>query len=218
MSRLRLVLDPIFDQNPVTLQILGICSALAVTTSLAASLTMGAALTSVLVLSSFLISLIRRHVAASIRIVVQLTIVSTLVIVVDQLLKAYAYEMSLQLSIFVGLIITNCVVLGRAEGFAMHNPPLASALDGLGTGLGYSLILVIVGTLRELAGTGRLLGYPLLRTVEEGGFFQPLGLMLLAPSAFFIIGMLVWIFRTVQPAQVDPSRFRLRTGHRGQAQ
>lgn len=218
MRRLRLVLDPIVDSNPITLQILGICSALAVTTSLAAALTMAAALTLVLVLSCFIISLIRRHIPPSIRIVVQLTIVSTLVIVVDQLLKAYAYSMSQQLSIFVGLIITNCVVLGRIEGFAMQNPPLASALDGLGNGLGYGLILAIVGAVRELFGSGLLLGYPILRTIEAGGWYQPLGLMLLAPSAFFILGFLVWVFRALLPDQVEQPRYKLRTESRADPQ
>lgn len=214
-ANFRHVLAPIIDANPVTLQILGICSALAVTTSLATSLTMSVALTTVLVISSFVISLIRRHIPSSIRIIVQITIIASLVIVTDQLLKAYAYEMSQRLSIFVGLIITNCVVLGRAEGFAMRNPPWPSALDGLGNGLGYSLVLLIVGTIRELFGTGMLLGYPVLPTVEAGGWFQPLGLMLLAPSAFFILGFLIWTIRTMRPEQVEEPEFRLRTGERG---
>jgi Na+-transporting NADH:ubiquinone oxidoreductase subunit D len=209
---LRHVLHPIVDGNPVTLQILGICSALAVTTSLATSLTMSAALTFTAAASCFLISLIRNHIPSSIRLVVQLTIIASLVIVIDQILRAYAFGMSQRLSIFVGLIITNCVVLGRAEGFAMRNPPLTAALDGLGNGLGYSLILVIVGTIRELLGTGRLLGITILPTVEAGGWFQPLGLMLLAPSAFFILGFLIWAVRTWKPEQVEEPEFRLRTG------
>lgn len=208
---LRHVFHPIIDGNPITLQILGICSALAVTTSLATSLTMSAALTFTATASCFLISLMRRHIPSSIRLIVQITIIASLVIVIDQLLRAYAYGMSQRLSIFVGLIITNCVVLGRAEGFAMRNPPLPAALDGLGNGLGYSLILVVVGTIRELLGTGMLLGFPVLPTVEADGWFQPLGLMLLAPSAFFIIGFLIWAIRTWKPEQVEEPEFRLRT-------
>lgn len=214
-THVRTVFDPIVNANPVTLQILGICSALAVTTSLATSITMSIALTAVLVVASLAISTIRKHIPSSIRIIVQITIIASLVIVTDQVLKAYAYEMSQRLSIFVGLIITNCVVLGRAEGFAMRNPPLPSALDGLGNGLGYSLILLIVGTIRELFGTGMLLGTPVLPTVADGGWYQPLGLMLLAPSAFFIIGFLIWIIRTVKPDQVEEPEFELRTGQAG---
>jgi Na+-transporting NADH:ubiquinone oxidoreductase subunit D len=206
-ANLRHLVAPIVDANPITLQILGICSALAVTTSLATSLTMSVALTAVLAASSTLISLIRNHVASSIRLIVQITIIASLVIVTDQILKAYAYEMSQRLSIFVGLIITNCVVLGRAEGFAMRNPPLPSLLDGLGNGLGYSLVLLIVGFVRELLGTGALFGRPVVATVAEGGWFQPLGLMLLAPSAFFIIGFLIWIIRSLKPEQVEEPEF-----------
>lgn len=208
----RTVLDPIIDGNPVTLQILGICSALAVTTSLATSITMSIALTAVLIVSSLAISVIRKHISSSIRIIVQITIIASLVIVTDQILKAYAYEMSQRLSIFVGLIITNCIVLGRAEGFAMRNPPLPSGLDGLGNGLGYSLILLIVGTIRELFGTGMLLGAPVLPTVANGGWYQPLGLMLLAPSAFFIIGFLIWVIRSLKPDQIENPEYQLRSG------
>lgn len=200
---------PIIADNPVTLQILGICSALAVTTSLATALTMCAALTGVLSLASASISLIRRHIPTSIRLILQITIIASLVIVADQLLRAYAFEMSQRLSIFVGLIVTNCLVLGRAEGFAMHNPVWPSFLDGLGNGLGYSLILIIVATVRELFGTGKLLGFVILPAVENGGWYQPLGLMLLAPSAFFIIGALIWIIRTWRTEQVEPPQFRV---------
>jgi len=209
-SNIHHVLAPIITANPITLQILGICSALAVTTSLATSITMSIALTVVLVVSSFTISLIRRHIPPSIRIIVQITIIASLVIVTDQFLKAFAYEMSQRLSIFVGLIITNCVVLGRAEGFAMRNPAWPSALDGLGNGLGYSLVLLIVGSVRELFGTGGLLGFPILPTIDRGGWYQPLGFMLLAPSAFFIIGFLIWTIRTLRPDQVEQPEFRLR--------
>lgn len=209
MKSFRIVLGPIIDNNPVTLQILGICSALAVTTSLSAALTMSAALTAVLILSNTIISAIRNHLSNAIRLIVQITIVASLVIVTDQFLQAYAFEMSQRLSIFVSLIATNCVVLGRAEAFAMHNPPLPSALDGLGNGLGYSLILVIVGTIRELFGSGTLLGQPVLPTVAEGGWFTPLNLMLLAPSAFFILGLLVWAIRTFKPEQIEPADFSI---------
>lgn len=214
MSRgnLRYLFGPIVDTNPITLQILGICSALAVTTSLATSLTMSAAVTVVAVISSFFASLLRHHVPSSIRLIIQITIIASVVIVIDQFLKAYAYDMSKRLSIFVGLIITNCVVLGRAEGFAMRNPPLPSVLDALGNAFGYSLILLLVGTIRELLGTGMLFGFPVLPVTGNGGWFQPLGLMLLAPSAFFIIGMLIWLIRTWKPAQGEEPEFPLRTG------
>ncbi len=208
---LRYLRAPLVDDNPVTLQILGVCSALAVTTSLATALTMSLALTAVLVMSSAIISSIRRHVPSAIRLIVQITIISALVIVADQLLRAFAFGMSEKLSIFVGLIVSNCVVLGRAEGFAMHNRIWPSILDALGNGLGYSLVLVIVGTIRELLGTGQLLGMALLPTVSQGGWFQPLGLMLLAPSAFFVLGLLVWAIRSLRPAQVEEEEFRLLT-------
>lgn len=207
---LKRVTRPIISDNPITLQILGICSALAVTTSLATALTMCAALTGVLTLSSTSISLIRRHIPPSIRLIVQITIIASLVIVADQFLRAYAFEMSQRLSIFVGLNVTNCIVLGRAEGFAMHNPVWPSFLDALGNGLGYSLVLVIVATVRELFGAGTLLGFVILPSVESGGWYQPLGLMLLAPSAFFIISALVWIVRTWRTDQVEPTQYRVR--------
>ncbi|MDO9095182.1 MAG: NADH:ubiquinone reductase (Na(+)-transporting) subunit D [Rubrivivax sp.] len=200
---------PIIADNPITLQILGICSALAVTTSLATALTMCAALTGVLSLANASISLIRRHIPTSIRLILQITIIASLVIVADQLLRAYAFEMSQRLSIFVGLIVTNCLVLGRAESFAMHNPVWPSFLDGLGNGLGYSFILIIVATVRELFGTGALLGFVILPTVESGGWYQPLGLMLLAPSAFFIIGGLIWIIRTWRTEQLEQPQFHV---------
>jgi len=209
-AALKHVTAPIFGSNPITVQILGICSALAVTTSLATALTMSVALTAVLAISSTIISLIRRHLPSSVRLILQITIIASLVIVADQILKAYAFEMSQRLSIFVGLIVTNCLVLGRAEGFAMHNPVLPSLLDAVGNGLGYSLILLTVAFVRELLGTGRLLGYPVLATIDAGGWFQPLGLMLLAPSAFFIIGLLIWAIRSLRPEQVETPDFELR--------
>ncbi|MCZ4273434.1 NADH:ubiquinone reductase (Na(+)-transporting) subunit D [Maritalea porphyrae] len=204
-------LTQLLDNNPITLQILGICSALAVTTSLGTALTMSAALTVVLMMSNGTISLIRNHLPSSIRLIVQITIIASLVIVADQILLAFAFEMSQRLSIFVGLIVTNCLVLGRAEGFAMRNPIWPSLLDGLANGLGYSAVLIVVGTIRELLGTGMLLGRTILPTVETGGWFEPLGLMLLAPSAFFIIGLLIWAIRTLRPAQIEEPEFRIRT-------
>ncbi|MDH3241987.1 MAG: NADH:ubiquinone reductase (Na(+)-transporting) subunit D [Alphaproteobacteria bacterium] len=201
---------PVIGDNPITVQILGICSALAVTTSLATALVMCAALTAVLTVSCGLISTLRHQMPQSIRLIVQITIIASLVIVVDEILKAYAFEISKRLSVFVGLIITNCIVLGRAEAFAMRNPVGASLLDGLGNGIGYSLILIVIGTIRELLGAGTLLGYSVLATVAEGGWFTPLKLMLLAPSAFFLLGFLVWAVRSWRRDQVEQPEFRIR--------
>ena len=206
---LKQLISPLIDQNPVTRQILGVCSALAVTTALDTALLMAAALTAVLCLSSAIISLIRRHIPNAIRLIVQITIIASLVIVIDQLMRAFAFELSRSLSIFVGLIVTNCLVLGRAEAFAMQNRVGASILDALGNGLGYSLILILVGSIRELLGHGSLLGHTVLKPVAEGGWFQPLGLMQLAPSAFFIIGLLVWAIRKRRSAQIDPAKYTL---------
>ena len=208
------LLDPLVDNNPITLQILGICSALAVTTSLVASLIMCLAVIAVTALSNVSISMIRKDVPASIRIIVQMTVIASLVIVVDEILKAYAFETSKQLSVFVGLIITNCIVLGRAEAFAMKNPPWLSFLDGLGNGLGYSLVLVIVATARELFGTGKLLGYDILPSVTEGGWYYANGMMLLPPSAFFIIGLLIWAVRAWRPEQQEEPQFQIHEVHR----
>lgn len=210
------LLDPLVNNNPIALQILGICSALAVTTSLVTSLIMCLALTSVCACSSASISMIRNHIPSSIRIIVQMTIIASLVIVVDQVLKAYAFEVSKKLSVFVGLIITNCIVMGRAEAFAMSNPPGLSFLDGLGNGLGYSLILIVVGTVRELFGAGSLLGYQILVPATEGGWYEPNGLLLLPPSAFFIIGVFIWILRTVKTEQVEDRDFQIHQAHRGE--
>ena len=207
----KVLIDPLVDNNPITLQILGICSALAVTTTLAASLIMCLALTSVLALSNSAISMIRNHIPTNVRIIIQMTIIASLVILVDQILKAYAYEASKSLSVFVGLIITNCIVLGRAEAFAMKSPVGESFMDGLGNGLGYSLVLIIVGTVRELFGSGTLLGYPVLLPLSEGGWYQPNGLLLLPPSAFFIIGLMIWVIRAYRPIQVERAEFRIQT-------
>jgi len=210
----KILFEPVVDNNPITLQVLGICSALAVTVKLAPSLIMCLALTVVLTCSSAIISLIRKHIPTNIRIIVQITIIASLVIVVDQVLRAFAYEISKQLSVFVGLIITNCIVLGRAEAFALQNPVWPSILDALGHSAGYSLILILVGTLRELLGSGSLLGYTVLPLVRDGGWYEPNGLMLLAPSAFFIIGLLIWAVRTWKPAQVEKPEYRISVVHR----
>ncbi|MFP5466611.1 MAG: NADH:ubiquinone reductase (Na(+)-transporting) subunit D, partial [Gammaproteobacteria bacterium] len=199
----KVLLEPIFVNNPIALQILGICSALAVTTSLATALVMCAALTSVTAFSNLFISFIRNHIPSSIRIIVQMTIIASLVIVVDQILQAVAYDIAKSLSVFVGLIITNCIVMGRAEAFAMSNPPLPSFLDGIGNGLGYSAVLVFVAVVREILGNGTLLGMTVLQTVENGGWYVPNGLFLLPPSAFFIIGGFIWILRSWKRQQVE---------------
>ena len=209
----KVLVDPLVDNNPITLQILGICSALAVTTTLVASLIMCLALTSVLALSNSSISMIRNHIPTNVRIIIQMTIIASLVILVDQILKAYAYEISKSLSVFVGLIITNCIVLGRAEAFAMKSPVAESFMDGLGNGLGYSLVLIVVGTIRELFGSGTLLGYPVLLPLSEGGWYQPNGLLLLPPSAFFIIGLMIWVIRAYRPIQVEQAEFRIQTAN-----
>ncbi len=205
----KLVLDPLVENNPVILQTLGICSALAVTSSLEVSLIMCIALTSVIAFSNLSISLIRYQVPSSIRIIVQMVIIASLVIVVDQILRAFAYEISKTLSVFVGLIITNCIVMGRAEAYAMQNPPLASFLDGLGNGLGYSVILIGVAVIRELFGAGTLLGLEILPAVSGGGWYEPNGLLLLPPSAFFIIGGFIWILRTVKTRQREKISFQI---------
>ncbi len=199
----KVVLDPLFNNNPIAYQVLGICSALAVTTKLETVFVMAAAVTAVCALSNSAVSLIRNHIPNNIRIIVQMTIIASLVIVVDMILKAYAYGISKQLSIFVGLIITNCIIMGRAEAFAMKNPVGASFLDGLGNGLGYSFILIVVGTLRELFGSGRLFGHVILPLSTEGGWYPSNGLMLLPPSAFFIIGLYIWLLRTWKKDQIE---------------
>ena len=205
MSQIKTVLtEPLFSKNPIAVQILGICSALAVTTSLQVTLVMCLALTSVTALSNTGIALIRNHIPNNIRIIVQMTIIASLVIVVDQVLKAYAYSISKQLSVFVGLIITNCIVMGRAEGFAMKNDVRLSFLDGIGNALGYSVILIVVGVFRELFGSGKLFNVEILRvSTEEGGWYVANGLMLLPPSAFFLIGLFIWALRTWKTDQIE---------------
>ena len=197
------ILDPLFDENPIGKQVLGICSALAVTTMLSTSMVMAIAVTVVLIASNVSISLIRNWIPASIRIVVQLTIISSLVIITDQVLKAYAFTISKQLSVFVGLIITNCILMGRAEAFAMQNGPKASFYDAIGNGVGYSIVLIVVATFRELFGSGTLFGIRILPLVTDGGWYVPNGMMVLAPAAFFIIGGMIWALRTWKPAQIE---------------
>lgn len=201
------LISPIFNNNPIALQILGICSALAVTTSLTPTVVMCIALTFVVAFSNLFISLIRNHIPSSIRIIVQMTIIASLVIVVDQILQAYAYGISKQLSVFVGLIITNCIVMGRAEAFAMKNPPMLSFLDGIGNGLGYSVVLLFVAVIRELFGSGTLFGMTVFPLIENGGWYQGNGLLLLPPSAFFIIGLFIWLLRAYQPEQIEEADF-----------
>ena len=200
---------PIFKNNPIALQILGICSALAVTSSLQVTLVMCVALTVVTAFSGMFVSVIRNHIPGSIRIIVQMVIIASLVIVVDQFLKAYAYAISKQLSVFVGLIITNCIVMGRAEAFAMKNPPMASFIDGVGNGLGYSVVLIVVAVIRELFGAGKLMGFEILPLVTDGGWYNPNGLLLLPPSAFFLIGLFIWALRSFHKEQEEAPDFKL---------
>jgi Na+-transporting NADH:ubiquinone oxidoreductase subunit D len=204
MSKYRqILLDPIFNENPIALQILGICSALAVTSKLETSVVMAAAVIFVLVFSNLAVSLIRNHISSATRIVVEMTIIASLVIIADQIIKAFAFEISKQLSVYVGLIITNCIIMGRAEAFALKNPPVVSILDGLGNGLGYTFVLLYVGFFRELFGSGKLMGISILPLNTEGGWYNPNGLLLLSPSAFILIGLLIWAIRTWKPEQVE---------------
>ena len=198
-----ILLDPIFRNNPIALQVLGICSALAVTTKLETSVAMALSVIFVLACSNAAVSLIRNYIPTNIRIIVQMTIIASLVIVVDQMLRAFAFDISKQMSVFVGLIITNCIVMGRAEAFAMKHPPLISMLDGIGNAVGYSVILIVVGFVRELIGSGTVWGYPVFPLSNEGGWYVPNGLMLLPPSAFFIIGFFIWVLRVFRPEQIE---------------
>lgn len=197
------LLQPIVNNNPITLQVLGVCSALAVTTQLSTALVMSIAVTLVTAFSSASIAAIRNFIPNSIRMIVQMVVIASLVIVVDQILKAYFFQISKTMSVFVGLIITNCIVMGRAEAYAMKNNPWMSFLDGIGNGLGYSAVLMLVAFFRELFGSGSLFGYPILQKVTDGGFYTPNGLLLLSPSAFFLIGILIWIVRTFKPEQIE---------------
>ena len=203
------LLDPILHNNPIGLQILGICSALAVTSNLKTALVMSIALTLVTGFSNLFISMIRSQIPSSIRMIVQMVIIASLVIVVDQVLKAYAFSLSKQLSVFVGLIITNCIVMGRAEAFAMANPPVLSFFDGIGNGLGYSAMLIVLGIVRELFGAGKVLGHEVLPVINDGGWYQPNGLLLLPPSAFFLIGLIIWALRSWKKDQVEQPSFKI---------
>lgn len=201
--------SPVFENNPIALQILGICSALAVTSSLKVTMVMCIAVILVTGFSNLFVSLVRNHVPSSIRIIVQMTIIASLVILVDQVLKAVAFEISKQLSVFVGLIITNCIVMGRAEAYAMKNPPIPSFLDGIGNGLGYSVILLVLAFVRELFGSGKLFGAEILPLATEGGWYVSNGMMLLPPSAFFLIGLFIWALRSFKKDQVEANEFKM---------
>ncbi len=201
----QVLFDPLLNDNPIALQILGLCSALAVTVKLETSLVMALAVTVVTGCSGAAIGLINRNIPNNIRIIVQMTVIASLVIAVDQFLQAFAFSISQKLSVFVGLIITNCIVMGRAEAFAMKNGPWMSFLDGIGNGLGYSMILVIVGFIRELFGSGKLLGFTILHPVTDGGWYNANGLLLISPSAFVLIGIIIWVIRTIKPEQVGKS-------------
>ena len=203
MNIKKTLFDPLFNNNPVALQILGICSALAVTTKLESVVVMSLAVVVVTALSNFFVSIIRHHIPSSIRIIVQMTVIASLVILTDQVLKAFVYDISKSMSVYIGLIITNCIVMGRAEAYAMKNNPFAALLDGIGNGLGYALILLFVGFFRELFGSGKLFGMTIFKTIGEGGWYQPNGMALLSPSAFFLIGFFIWGLRTWKKDQVE---------------
>ncbi len=205
----KVLTEPILNNNPIGVQVIGICSALAVTTSLKLSLVMGLAVALVTAFSSFFISMVRNQTPNSIRIIVQMTIIATLVIVVDQFMRAFVPDVAKQLSVFVGLIITNCIVMGRAEAFAMQNPPVLSFFDGIGNGLGYTVLLVAVATVRELFGAGKLFGVVILPVVNDGGWYVPNGLLLLPPSAFFIIGLLIWGLRMAKKEQIETPEYKM---------
>jgi len=212
-----IVTNPIVANNPIALQILGVCSALAVTSNMATAMVMTLAVIVVTAFSNLFVSVIRNHIPGNIRIIVQMTIIASLVIVVDQFLKAFAYEISKQLSVFVGLIITNCIVMGRAEAFAMKNPPMASFMDGIGNGIGYGVVLLFVGFFRELFGSGSLFGIEILPLVTNGGWYQSNGLLLLPPSAFFLIGIFIWLIRTYDPKQVEKPEYEMAPNTKGAA-
>ncbi|MFT6967392.1 MAG: Na+-transporting NADH:ubiquinone oxidoreductase subunit D [Cellvibrionaceae bacterium] len=211
-----LLFKPVFENNPIALQILGICSALAVTSSLKVTIVMCIAVTIVTGFSNFFVSVVRNYTPSSIRIIVQMIIIASLVIVVDQILKAVAYDISKQLSVFVGLIITNCIVMGRAEAFAMKNPPIPSFLDGIGNGMGYSVLLLVLAFVRELFGSGKLMGYEILPLSTEGGWYVSNGMLLLPPSAFFLIGFFIWALRAFKKDQVEVDEFKIAPNTQGQ--
>ncbi len=198
-----LLFDPVFKNNPIALQVLGICSALAVTSKMQTTLVMAAAVIVVTAFSSLFVSFLRNIITGSIRLIIEMTVIASLVIVADQFIRAFLPQVSKQLSVYVGLIITNCIVLGRTEGFALKNPPLDSFLDGIGNGLGYSTVLIAVAIVRELLGSGKLLGISLLKLNTEGGWYQGNGLLLLPASAFFLIAAFIWIVRSFRKEQIE---------------
>jgi len=197
LKKINIFFDPIFKNNPIAVQVLGICSALAVTSNLKTTVVMAISVVAILSISNFFISFMRHYIPSSIRIIVEMTVIASFVIIADQIIKAFMFEISKQLSVFVGLIITNCILMGRAEAFALKNRPIDSFLDGMGNGLGYSLILLIVGFFREIIGSGKLFGVEILKSINVGGWYTPNGLFLLAPSAFFLIGIIIWLVKTV---------------------
>jgi len=197
------LVTPIIVNNPIGVQVLGICSALAVTTRVDKALVMAIALTIVTAFANLAVSLVRNYTPSSIRIIVQLAIIASLVIMVDQVLKAFLFEISLELSVYVGLIITNCIVMGRAEGYAMQNGPWDSFLDGIGNGLGYGLVLLLVAAFRELIGAGKLFGVTILPTIQDGGWYVLNGFLVLPASAFFLIALIIWTIRTLDPQQQE---------------
>ncbi len=203
MSIKKTLFDPLFNNNPIALQILGICSALAVTTKLESAFVMSVAVIVVCAFSSFFVSIIRNQIPSSIRIIAQMTVIASMVILTDQILKAFVYDVSKSMSVYVGLIITNCIVMGRAEGYAMKNGPIMSLLDGIGNGIGYSFILLVVAFFRELFGSGKLMGMTVFKTIGDGGWYQPNGMALLSPSAFFLIGAIIWVIRTFKTEQIE---------------
>ncbi|MCD9528559.1 NADH:ubiquinone reductase (Na(+)-transporting) subunit D [Photobacterium carnosum] len=199
----KILFGPFISNNPIALQILGVCSALAVTTKLETAFVMTIAVTLVTAFSNFFVSLVRNQIPNSVRIIAQMAIIASLVIVVDEVLRAYLYDVSKQLSVFVGLIITNCIVMGRAEAYAMKSAPVPAFIDGIGNGLGYGFVLITVAFFRELLGSGKLFGMQVLPLASDGGWYHPNGLMLLAPSAFFLIGFMIWIIRTFRPEHIE---------------
>lgn len=204
MSKMKkTLLEPIFDNNPIALGVLGICSALAVTSKLETALVMSLAVTFVLAFSNMAVSLIRNHIAPSTRILVEMTVIASLVIIADEFIKAFAFDISKQLSVYVGLIITNCIIMGRAEAYALQNPPIQSFMDGIGNGLGYTFILVTLGVVRELFGSGKLVGISIFPLTTEGGWYLSNGLLLMPASAFFLIGGIIWVIRTFKKDQVE---------------
>jgi len=208
MNIREILYTPLLKENPVTLHVLGICAALAITNSVTSSLIMSLATTIVLVISNATISLIRNHLPGSVRIIVQITIIASAVTVIDQCMQAFVPELARTLSVYIGMIVTNCIVLGRAEACAMKNGVTHSILDAIGNGVGYSIVLVSVSIIRELLGNGSLMGYEILALTRDGGWFEPNEMMLLSPSAFFIIGFMIWGVRTWLPEQVEQADFK----------